>query len=183
MTRHGAGVGTEIGRQDAEGSCQVGPAWRGSLLVGLVEMDGTSDGRLAEPGGELVDRIAEPLSPGASGLVKAELAWRIAWLERGRRDPAQPDATALAGLDRDLRQQSDRGPREHAAIAGRRLERGAPGDQAEVVVLDDQDDRARAERSLPQAYRDAIRLIEEQYRELALVVDVVVERLLVTDRD
>src|SRR5665647_2036492 len=132
MTRHGAGVGTEIGRQDAEGSCQVGPAWRGSLLVGLVEMDGTSDGRLAEPGGELVDRIAEPLSPGASVLVKAELAWRIAWLERGRRDPAQPDATALAGLDRDLRQQSDRGPRERGAQPPAGVPRRDPPDRGAV---------------------------------------------------
>ena len=51
----------------------------------------------------------------------------------------------LRGSIGDLREQLDRGAREHAAVAGRGVERGAPRDLAEVVVLHDQDDGAGAQ--------------------------------------
>src|SRR5262249_47651070 len=152
-------------------------------LVVLVEVDRTADRSLAELGGELVDRLAEPFALGPGGLVEAELARRVAWLELGRRAAAQPDPPALARLDRDLGEQLDRRAREDAAVAGRGVERGAPRDLTEVVVLDDQHHGAGAQVGRAQPGRDPVGLIEEQHGELALVRNVVLEGLLVADRD
>src|ERR1700691_3551592 len=103
-------------------------------------MDRAPDRAFAELRRDLIDRLAESLALRARGLVEPELARRITRLERRRGDPAQPNAAALARLDRDLREQIDRGAREHATIAGRRVERRAPRDLTKVVVLHDQHD-------------------------------------------
>ncbi len=121
----------------------------------------------------LVDRRAQALAPRAGASSKPSWRGRIARLEVVRRDAAQPDPRASPRLDRDLREQVDRGVREHAAIAGRRAERGAPRDLAEVVVLDDQHDRARAQLGGAQPGGDPIGLVEQDHRELALVVEIV----------
>ena len=129
-------------------------------------------------------RLAEPLALLPRGLVEAELARRVARLEAlSPRCRTAARACPLRSSTGTFDEQLDRGPREHAAVAGRRVERRAPRDLAKVVVLDDQHDRARAQLLIAQPHRDAIGLVEQDHGELAFVVDVVVERLLMTDRD
>src|SRR5687768_14243614 len=73
--------------------------WASILVLGLAEVDGPADRRLAELRGELVDRVAEALALGPRRLVEPELPRRIARLEGRRRDATQPHAATLARLD------------------------------------------------------------------------------------
>src|SRR3569833_2013049 len=146
-------------------------------------MDRATDRAFAKLRREFVDRAAEPLALLAGRFAEPELARGIARLEVVGRNASQPDPAAAPGLDRDLRLQVDRGAREHAAIARALRERRPPGDLAEVVVLDDQRDRARSQLGRAQPRGDAVRLIEQDDAELALVLEVVLERLAMADRD
>jgi hypothetical protein len=111
-------------------------------------------------------------------------SWGAAMPQSRTRPPLRGSMATLASNSRwRPGEQLDRGADEDAAVAGGGGQGGAPGDLAEVVVLDDEDGGAGAQAGGAEAGGDAVGLVEQEDGELALVVDVVVEGLLVADGD
>ena len=127
-------------------------------------------------------RAARPSA--ARGLVEAELARGVARLEVGRRDPAQPDRGCPCGARSAPSTSSSiavRASTPPSLVAASSVVRRVIRRKSSYLMIST---TARARSSDgAQPHGDAVRLVEQHHRELALVVEVVVERLLVADRD
>src|SRR5262249_33239183 len=132
----------------------------------------------------VVERLAEALSPLSLRFPEAELSRLILSLKPSGRHSAQAHASRLSVLvvDRNATEKLERRRPDDVAIRRRIRKRSPPGHELEIGVLDLEHHRARPQSGAAQARGHAICLGKEQRFQLLGAPAVALERLFVTDR-